>query len=532
LKAPLKLDVPFAFSHINRLSHIMTHSPLPLWSDLNIHAKNALKTPILSHITQDAGHSARLSVTTDDLYLNCARTHINAPVFKALLTLAEKMDVKGQRDRLFTGKIVNPSEQRAATHTTVRAPDNQATPAVLAGRNRMAEIVTRLRSGEWRGVTGRPITHIVHIGIGGPDLGVAMATRALNHVAPPPFALCFVNNVDGHALAPVLARLNPHQTLVIVSSKTMTTTETIMNTHATKHWFKTGGIDGAALAHHLIGLSTNPDAAAILGVPPDNVLTFDDTIGGRFSVWSTAGLALALTVGFENFHQFLMGAADMDAHFKTTPLDRNMPVLLALTHVFYATVAGYRARAVVPYDDRLARFPAYLQQLEMESNGKHLDAHGTPVPFDTAPVVFGEPGTSAQHSFFQCLHQGTTPIPVDFIVIRTPDHDWHDHHQTLLANAVAQADALMTGDPTHGFPGNRPSIMIGLDRLTPRALGALMALYEHKVMTEGAIWGLNSFDQPGVALGKQIATQINTAWPSPPDQAYAPTCADLSWLTS
>ena len=455
---------------------------------------------------------------------------------RALLTgLAAECGVEARRDAMFDGEPINVTEGRAVLHTALRRPLSAPTlsvamdaavsmvHAVLEPMLAYAESV--------RAQAGTTFTDVLNIGIGGSDLGPQMAVLALEEFVHPKLRFHFVSNVDGHDIGPVLKRLDPKKTLVIVASKTFTTQETLANANVAREWFLANG--GTDVASHFVGVTTNIDAAAKFGIT--TTFGFWDWVGGRYSLWSAIGLSIAIAIGADGFKEFLAGAYAMDEHFRTAPLAHNLPVQLALIDVWYRNFHGFTSRSVAPYHQGLKRFPAYLQQLEMESNGKRVDLAGHPVPFATSPVVWGEPGTNGQHAYFQMLHQGTDVVPVEFIAIKRPaaGHDglYADLHVKLLANCLAQSQALMQGKapaeaalespPTasrtiareviaehRGFPGNRPSTTLVLDALTPRTLGALIVLYEHRVFCTGALWGINSFDQWGVELGKALCNAL------------------------
>ena len=479
---------------------------------------------------------ARLSHRGADLLLDLSRTALDTQTLAALLDYARAADVTGFRDAMARGEAVNATERRAAMHLALRAPpghfrtgQEDASAEVHATLAAMRAFTEAVHSGAIRGATGERFRDVVNIGIGGSDLGPAMATRALHHAASP-MRVHHLANVDAHAWTALRATLDPRTTLVLVASKTFTTQETMANAALAKSWLaETLGEPGANA--HLAALSTNLAATAAFGIAPDRVFGFRDWVGGRFSLWSAIGLSIALACGFDVFARLLAGARAMDEHFLTAPEPDNLPLLLALAELWHVDALGLPARAVLPYDERLGRLPAHLQQLEMESLGKRVTAEGAPVPMPTGPIVFGEPGTNAQHSFMQLIHQGPTPVPVDFILVARPDHAHAASHRILLAHALAQAEALARGKteaearaemtaaglppaevdrlaPHRVFPGDRPSVSILLPQLTPEALGALVALYEHKVACLGALWGINPFDQWGVELGKQLASGI------------------------
>ena len=473
---------------------------------------------------RDAGRAAAFSFEAPEVFADLSKNRIDTATLHFLLDLARECGLETRRDAMLAGEAINTSEGRAVLHTALRAPRGQGlfsqeVHGVLEAMLAYAESV--------RDVAASGIRHVVNIGIGGSDLGPQMAVLALDACAQRDLTLHFVSNVDGHDLTRVLRQLTPQQTLFIVASKTFTTQETMANAQAARDWFLAQG--GSDVSRHFVAVTTHFEAAAHFGI--DTTFGFWDWVGGRYSLWSAIGLAVAIAVGAENFRALLAGAHAMDRHFATAPLERNLPVLLGLLDIWYRNFHAFSSRSVAPYHQGLARLPAYLQQLEMESNGKRVDLAGQALPMATSPVVWGEPGTNGQHAYFQMLHQGSDVIPVEFIAVKTPAHALIDQHQKLLANCLAQSQALMLGKtvnealaeaaPTAGqridartlaahrsFPGNRPSTTLVLDALTPRSLGALIAMYEHRVFVSGAIWGINSFDQWGVELGKALASRL------------------------
>ncbi|PWW48511.1 glucose-6-phosphate isomerase [Melaminivora alkalimesophila] len=462
---------------------------------------------------QAAARVAHFSQQAPHVFADLSKNLIDESTEALLLELARECGVEAYRDAMFAGAPINHTEQRAAMHWLLRAPaigegGAPAAPFVAqALREVHATLDSMLALAEQVRADGA-ITDVVNIGIGGSDLGPSMAVKALDDLRPEGKRLHFISNVDGMELGSLLATLRPGSTLFLIASKTFTTLETMTNARAARAWFLAQGGSEKALARHFWALTTNLQAAAEFGI--ETTLGFWDWVGGRYSLWSAIGLPIAIAIGAEGFRQLLAGAHAMDRHFCTAPLARNLPVRLALLDVWYRNFHGFASRCVAPYSHGLRRLPAYLQQLEMESNGKGVDAAGEPLPYATAPVVWGEPGTNGQHAFFQMIHQGPDVIPVEFIALRRPGRDLPDQHARLVANALAQAKALMRGrgspdNPHRAFPGNRPSTFLLLDALTPEALGALIALYEHRVFTCGAIWGINSFDQWGVELGKVVA---------------------------
>ena len=475
---------------------------------------------------RDPQRFERFTLQAPEVFADLSKNRWDLATQHFLIDLARECAIEDRRDAMFAGEPINATEGRAALHTALRAPRGAAphgdeVHAVLDAMLAFAESV-RARAGD-------PYTDVVNIGIGGSDLGPRMAVAALEPFAHRGLRLHFVSNVDGHDLTAVLRPLRPETTLFVVASKTFTTQETMANAHAARAWFDAGMPAGADRSQHFVGVTTNLRAAADFGIT--KTFGFWDWVGGRFSLWSAIGLPIAMAVGAERFRELLAGAHAMDRHFAETPLERNLPVQLALLDVWYRNFHGFGSRSVAPYHQGLSRLPAYLQQLEMESNGKGVDLAGESLPFGTSPVVWGEPGTNGQHAYFQMLHQGTDVIPVEFIAVRQATHELADQQRKLLANCLAQSQALMLGKSTalaaaehaptasttfdrellarhRSFPGNRPSTTLLLDTLTPRSLGALIALYEHRVFVSGALWGINSFDQWGVELGKALCSAL------------------------
>jgi glucose-6-phosphate isomerase len=506
------------------------------WAALHAAAERARVRRVASLFAAEPGRLARLTLDAAGLTLDLSKQPWSLPDVAGMLDLARAAGVEAARARLLSGEVVNASENRPALHVALRAPAGAGLKAagvevsseVDATRAAMRRFADGLRSGALRGATGKPFRAILHIGIGGSDLGPRLVWEALKPLAPP-VELRFAANVDPAELAQALTGLDPAETLVVMVSKTFTTLETLTNAEAARAWLRAALGPGADA--HLAAVSAAPERAQDFGVAPDRVFAFWDWVGGRYSLWSAVALSCAAALGFEVFERLLAGARAMDEHFAAAPLDRNAPVLLALAHVFNRNGLSRPMRAVTPYAQRLRLFPAFLQQLEMESNGKHIDAHGRPLKRATAASVFGDAGTNGQHAFFQLLHQGTDVIPVDFVAVREGSEGDPAAQAKLLANAVAQAEALMVGRaeaevraelagkglspaeidalaPQRTFPGDRPSSFILLDRLDPERLGALIALYEHKTFVEGVLWGINSFDQWGVELGKTLATRV------------------------
>ena len=456
----------------------------------------------------DAQRFEKFSLHYGGVLLDYSKNLIDAETMRLLAALARERGVGNEMQRLFRGDRVNASEKRPALHTALR--DNRALlvdgidvlPQIQATLARMREFTNGVRAGSTTSNTGKKFTAVVHIGIGGSHLGPAMATRALAPYANGGPRVHYISNVDAAAAFAVLAPLAPSTTLVIIASKTFTTVETLTNAQLVRDWLG-GAANGA-----LVAVTANTQLAADFGVAADRIFPFWDWVGGRYSLWSAVGLPVALGVGMDNFGKLLEGARDMDAHFHDAPFEHSMPVVLALLGIWYNNFFGAASHAVLPYDESLALLPAFLQQLDMESSGKRVTRDGETVDYDTGAIVWGAPGTDAQHSFFQLLHQGTRLVPADFIAACEPHHAARAQHSILLANFFAQTAALMNGAPQDGFPGNRPSNSILVEKLTPRTLGMLLAMYEHKVFVQNTIWGMNAFDQPGVELGKRLAARM------------------------
>jgi len=510
----------------------------PAWAALKGHFEaHGRDFDVREAFARDAGRFEAFGVESPEVFADLSKNLIDTATRRFLLDLARECGVEARRDAMFAGASINTTEGRAVLHTALRAPHTSAlgraqpeVEQVLSSMLAYAETV--------RDTPASGIRHIVNIGIGGSDLGPQMVVPALDAFAHPGLTLHFVSNVDGHDITPVLRKLKASETLFIVASKTFTTQETMANAMAAKAWFTANG--GTDTAKHFVATTTNVKAAADFGIT--TTFGFWDWVGGRYSLWSAIGLPIALAIGADNFRALLAGAHAMDEHFAHAPAEQNLPLLLGLLDVWYRNFHGFASRSVAPYHQGLKRLPAYLQQLEMESNGKRVDLDGEPLPYATSPVVWGEPGTNGQHAYFQMLHQGTDVIPVEFILVKHPTHGLSDlhgplleqlerQHIMLLANGLAQSQALMQGKSTEQaqsekaptaskeldaltlarhrtFPGNRPSTTFVLDQLTPRSLGALIALYEHRVFTSGALWGINSFDQWGVELGKALCNDL------------------------
>ena len=502
-------------------------------------AKDAMAGKTLKDLfAADPGRFDRYHVALDDLVYDFSKHRLDEGVMTALVGLAESAKLAEKRETLFSGGIINPTEHRAALHTALRNLSGHAVsvggenvmPEVEAVRHRVAEFATAVREGHTRGATGRAFTDVVNIGIGGSDLGPAMAARALAPYGHERIRTHFVSNVDGADIGDTLAALDPETTLFIVSSKTFTTQETMTNANSARDWLK-GKLGDPAVEHHFAAVSTNLALVGKFGIKQERVFGFKDWVGGRYSIWSSIGLSLVILIGPENFEQFLQGGHDIDRHFREAPVEKNIPALMGLIGCLYRNVWGFATQAVIPYDQRLGRFPAYLQQLDMESNGKHVHVDGSRVHEETGPILWGEPGTNGQHAFFQLLHQGTEVVPTDFLIAAEPTNADPHHHDLLVANCLAQTQALMLGRteddvraameragaepeqiaavaPHRQFDGNRPTATFMYRRLDPRTLGRLIACYEHRVFTMAAVWNTNPFDQWGVELGKELANKL------------------------
>ncbi len=478
----------------------------------------------------DPARAQRLVTEVGDLRIDWSKHLVTGETVRLLVALAEVSGLVERRDGMFRGERINTTEDRAVLHVALRAPPGASievdgvnvVPAVHEVLQRMAAFSDEVRSGAWRGATGEGIRTIVNIGIGGSDLGPAMAYQALRSYATPKLTCRFVSNVDGADVHQALSDLDPATTMFVISSKTFSTIETLTNARTARTWL-TGALGEAAVAQHFVAVSTNAELVSAFGIDTRNMFGFWDWVGGRYSVDSAIGLSLMLAIGADGFREMLSGFHTVDEHFRTAPIEENAPALMGLLGIWYSNFFGAASHAVLPYSQELARFPAYLQQLDMESNGKHVTLDGERVSYDTGPIIWGEPGTNGQHAFYQLLHQGTRLVPIDMIGFARPNHPHQDHHDLLVANLFAQTEALAFGKtaeeveaegtaahvvPHRVFEGNRPSTTILAERLTPSVLGQLIALYEHKVFTQGAIWGINSFDQWGVELGKALATRI------------------------
>jgi glucose-6-phosphate isomerase len=503
----------------------------PAWIALAEHYQQFASTHLRDLFAQDAERGERLTADAVGIHLDYSKNRVNDETMTLLAHLAEQSGLRARIDAMFAGEQLNVTENRAVLHVALRAAKGEhilvdgidVVPAVREVLARMGEFADKVRRGQWLGHTGEPIRNIVNIGIGGSDLGPVMAYEALRHYSDRRLTLRFVSNIDGTDFVEATRDLDPAQTLFIVSSKTFTTLETMTNANTARDWILDALGDRSAIARHFVAVSTNAEAVEQFGIDLMNMFGFWDWVGGRYSMDSAIGLSTMIAIGPDAFDEMLNGFHAMDEHFRTAPFEQNLPVLLGLLTVWYVDFFGTQTQAVLPYDQYLKRFPAYLQQLTMESNGKHVTLDGRPVDYATGPVFWGEPGTNGQHSFYQLLHQGTEIVPIDFIAFATSLNPVGNHHDLLNANVFAQGEALAFGRtaeevaregtagwlvPHRVFEGNRPSNTMLLDRLTPYALGTLVALYEHSVFVQGTVWSINSFDQWGVELGKVLAKKV------------------------
>ena len=501
------------------------------WRALEEHHGEVRDLHLRDLFADDPGRGERLTAEAAGVFLDYSKHRVTDETLRLLVALAEECGLRERIDAMFRGEVVNPTENRPALHVALRAPEGErievdgedVVPEVHRMLDRMSAFAERIRSGEWTGHTGKRIRTIVNIGIGGSDLGPAMATSALRRFSRRDLTFRFVSNVDGTDFVEATLDLDPEETLFIVSSKTFTTLETMTNARSAREWLVGTLNDEEAVAKHFVAVSTNAKAVAAFGIDTGNMFGFWSWVGGRYSLDSAIGLSTMIAIGPANFRRMLAGFREMDEHFRSTPLERNLPVLMGLLGIWYGDFFGSQTVAVIPYEQYLSRFPAYLQQLTMESNGKSTTIEGTRVDYETGSISWGEPGTNAQHSFFQLIHQGTKLVPCDFLGFIRPSNPLGDHHDLLMANLFAQAEALAFGKdadavraegvpealvPHRVFEGNRPTTTILLEELTPTSLGTLVALYEHLVFTQAVIWDIDPFDQWGVELGKQLAERI------------------------
>jgi glucose-6-phosphate isomerase len=515
----------------------------PSWQALSQHYQEIFPQHMRDMFAEDAHRAEKLSLKLDDFLLDYSKQRITSKTLELLLQLARETDLENWRERMFTGEKINFTENRAVLHTALRNRSNK--PVLVDGKDvmpevnrvlkKMREFTEQVRAGKWQGYSGKRINTVVNIGIGGSDLGPVMVCNALKAFASRDLDVHFVSNIDGTHLAQTLQVCDPETTLFIVASKTFTTQETMTNARSARTWFLQHANDRQHIAKHFVALSTNAMAVEEFGIDPVNMFEFWDWVGGRYSLWSAIGLSIALYIGMDNFEQLLAGAHEMDHHFRTAPLEKNMPVIMAMLGIWYNNFFNCETHAILPYDQGLSRFPAYLQQGDMESNGKFVNRKGERIEYSTGPIIWGEAGTNGQHAFYQLIHQGNKLIPCDFIVpiksqYQVGEHG-NEHHNILLSNILAQTKALMQGKtskeakaeleaqgldhhqimtllPHRVFGGNRPTNTLMIDELTPKSLGKLIALYEHKIFVQGIVWNINSFDQWGVEYGKQIAQKI------------------------
>ena len=512
---------------------------LPAYTALQAHYEQINHRHLRELFAEDPDRFTKFSRQFEDILLDFSKNRITDETLGLLLQLAHDANLPDAIEKMFTGDKINRTEDRAVLHTALRNRSN--TPVLVDGEDVMPEInavldrmksfADRIGSGEWKGYTGKAITDIVNIGIGGSDLGPVMVTEALKPYALPNLKVHFVSNVDGVHIYEALQLVDPETTLFMVASKTFTTQETMTNAHSARDWFLENGGSDSDVAKHFVALSTNRAEVVKFGIDPDNMFGFWDWVGGRYSLWSAIGLSIACYVGFDNFAELLAGGHAMDNHFRTAPFEQNLPVILAVLGIWYNNFFGAQTEAILPYDQYLHRFAAYFQQGDMESNGKSTDRDGQPVDYQTGPIIWGEPGTNGQHAFYQLIHQGTKLIPCDFIAPAVSHRPMGNHHNLLMSNFFAQTEALMNGKTVDEaakeleksgksveeieflanfkmFSGNRPTNSILVKQITPRSLGSLIAMYEHKIFTQGVIWDIYSFDQWGVELGKQLASRI------------------------
>ncbi len=495
----------------------MSNSPetLAAWQSLRAAAEQAPSWRI-ADFCKDESRLATFSHQVGELHVDLSKHLVDDNVLSMLLNLAEETGVSSLARAMFSGDAVNTAENRQVLHTAMRDPshvDNATRGRIEKQHAKMRQLSEQIRSGDWKLSGGQRVTDVINIGIGGSDLGPRMANEALREYQSPDVRCHYIANVDGAEIRHLTGTLNAASTAVVISSKSFTTSETMLNAETTLAWLsEETGITRPASSPHVFAVTANPDAAGAYGIAEEQILTFDESIGGRYSVWSCIGFPLAISIGFNRFREMLDGAALMDRHFLEAAPRKNVPLLMGLIGIWYNNFVGWRTHAVIPYCQRLKMFVDHLQQLDMESNGKSGDRAGEAISIDTGPIIWGQTGTNGQHAFFQLLHQGSQVVPVDFIAAIRDATSSHEHHRVLLANMIAQSEALMTGKASESahtnYPGNRPSTVILLNELTPAALGSLLALYEHKVFVQGAVWHINSFDQWGVELGKVLANDI------------------------
>ncbi len=502
------------------------------WKALQKHYDEIRHIHMKDMFAANPGRFSQMSIQFEDILVDYSKNRVNDQTMKLLVQLAQECHVNDAINAMFSGEKINGTENRSVLHVALRnlsgkpmySDGQDVMPEVMAVLEKMQKFSGRIISGEWKGYSGKPIRHLVNIGIGGSDLGPVMVTEALRPYRQGRMEVHFVSNVDGTHIAETLKKVDPEQTLFIIASKTFTTQETMTNAHTARDWFLESGAAEGDVAKHFVALSTNEDGVSKFGIDTENMFEFWEWVGGRYSLWSAIGLSIACYIGFDNFRELLAGGHAMDEHFRETSLEQNIPVNLALLGIWYNNFFNCETHAILPYDQYLHRFAAYFQQGDMESNGKSVDRNGKHVTYQTGPIIWGEPGTNGQHAFYQLIHQGTKLIPCDFLAPATSHNPIGDHHVKLLANFFAQTEALMNGKteeqvrqevgdnedliPFKIFEGNRPSNSILFSKLTPRVLGSLIAMYEHKIFVQGVIWNIFSFDQWGVELGKQLAKNI------------------------
>lgn len=509
------------------------------WKNLSAHFDKEADKTIVARFASDPDRFSKLSIKWKDFLIDYSKNKIDEETIFLLIALAKEARLDKAINAMFSGERINSTEDRAVLHTALRNKSGNpimvegvnVMPSIEAELDKMERFCNKVHSGEWKGYTGKQIKHIVNIGIGGSDLGPVMVTEALKPYWVEGIKAHFVSNVDGSHIAETLKTVDPETTLFLIASKTFTTQETMTNALTARSWLVEALGNENAVANHFVALSTNEEAVADFGIDPANMFVFWDWVGGRYSLWSAIGLSIALTIGFKNFDELLYGAYEMDSHFKEAPYRENIPLILALIGIWYNNFYGYETEAILPYDQYLHRFAAYFQQGNMESNGKTVDLEGDAVSYQTGPIVWGEPGTNGQHAFYQLIHQGSKIIPADFIAPANSHNKIGDHHKKLMSNFFAQTEALMKGKssaiasaelatsgksqdeidklvPFKTFEGNRPTNSILVKEINPRTLGSLVAMYEHKIFVQGIIWNINSFDQWGVELGKQLANNI------------------------
>ncbi|MFK5952778.1 MAG: glucose-6-phosphate isomerase [Desulfobacterium sp.] len=520
---------------LNTISPIQTDE----WRQLELHFQEMKSVHMKDLFSLDLRRFHAFSLRFNDILVDFSKNIITEQTLELLMTLARRVDLSGAIDKMFSGDVINTTESRAVLHIALRNKGNS--PVMLQGEDvmpgvnrvlsRMKQFSRDIDSGKLRGYTGKPINTFVNIGIGGSDLGPLMVTECLTPFARKGVSVYFISNIDGTHLAETLKKIDPETTLFLVASKTFTTQETMTNAHSVRKWFLTHAGDEAHIEKHFVAISTNAAAVEVFGISPANRFEFWDWVGGRYSLWSAIGLSIVCYVGYDHFEALLRGAHEMDEHFRTTPLEKNIPVVLALIGIWYNNFFGAHTEAILPYDQYMHRFPAYLQQANMESNGKSTDRSGNKVSYHTGPIIWGEPGTNGQHAFYQLIHQGSRMIPADFLAPALSHNPMGQHHEILLSNFFAQTEALLSGKdeqtvlremedaggdpltlealaPHRVFQGNRPTNSILFKQLTPQTLGSLIAMYEHKIFTQGVIWNIFSFDQWGVELGKNLARKI------------------------